>query len=39
MLISQTESNPIFGKTLIGRIYSGSIGVGDRLHSVTTSET
>lgn len=31
MLVSQTESNPIFGKTLIGRVHAGSIGVGDKV--------
>lgn len=38
MLVSQTESNPIFGKTLIGRIQSGSIGVGDRVHSISNKQ-
>lgn len=34
MLISQTESNKYFGKMLIGRILSGKVTVGDKLHAV-----
>lgn len=34
MLVSQTESNQFFGKMLIGRIHSGKVNVGDRIHSV-----
>ncbi len=34
MLVSQTESNQFFGKMLIGRIASGRVNVGDRIHSV-----
>jgi GTP-binding protein len=34
MLVSQTESNPYFGKMLIGRINSGKLNIGDRIHSV-----
>lgn len=34
MLVSQTESNKYFGKMLIGRILSGKIGVGDKVHAV-----
>lgn len=34
MLISQTESNRYFGKMLIGRIQSGKIAIGDRVHAV-----
>jgi len=34
MLVSQTESNPYFGKMLIGRINSGTVKVGDKLSAV-----
>lgn len=37
MLITQTESNPHLGKMLIGKLMSGVISVGDRLHSVDNS--
>lgn len=34
MLVSQTESNQFFGKMLIGRIHSGRVNVGDKIHAV-----
>jgi predicted membrane GTPase involved in stress response len=34
MLVSQTESNKYFGKMLIGRIQSGKMKVGDKVHAV-----
>jgi GTP-binding protein len=34
MLASQTESHTYFGKLLIGRINSGSVKVGDKIHAV-----
>ena len=34
MLVSQTESNPYFGKMLIGKITSGSIKVNDKVSVV-----
>jgi len=34
MLVSQTESNQFFGKMLIGRINSGRLNVGDRIHAI-----
>lgn len=37
MLVSQTESNNFFGKMLIGRINSGKINVGDRIHAIDLS--
>jgi GTP-binding protein len=35
MLISQTESNSFTGRTLIGRIYSGTINIGDNVQAVS----
>ena len=37
MLISQTESNKYFGKMLNGRILSGKISVGEKLHAVDSN--
>ena len=37
MLISQTESNKYFGKMLIGRIQSGRLKVGDKVHAVDSN--
>jgi GTP-binding protein len=34
MLVSQTESNQFFGKMLIGRINTGRVSVGDKVHSL-----
>lgn len=34
MLCSQTESHTYFGKLLIGRINSGSVKVGDKIHAI-----
>lgn len=34
MLISQTESNRYFGKMLIGRVLSGKLSLGDKVHAV-----
>ena len=34
MLVSQTESNQFFGKMLIGRIASGKVNTGDKIHCV-----
>jgi GTP-binding protein len=37
MLVSQTESNKYFGKMLIGRIHSGKISLGDKVHAVDST--
>lgn len=34
MLISQTESSQFFGRLLIGKINSGALRIGDKVHSV-----
>ena len=39
MLITQTESNPYYGRQLIGRIQSGQISVGDKLTSINQDGT
>ena len=39
MLITQTESNPYTGRMLIGKLWSGSIALGDKLHGVSQEGT
>ncbi|KAF0852604.1 mitochondrial translation GTP-binding protein TypA/BipA [Andalucia godoyi] len=34
MLVSQLESNSYFGKCLLGRVQSGTVKVGQRIHSI-----
>jgi len=34
MLVSQTESNPYFGKMMIGRIHAGKVQINDQAVSV-----
>lgn len=39
LLVSQLESNNYFGKCLLGRIQSGAVKVGQRIHSVSPAGT